>query len=297
MELEEAIEEHLKNLHFGKIPKEETENRDPRIAIVGKPNVGKSSFVNALMSEEQRGTSPRLVSDIPGTTRDSADTIIRHQEKNYVFVDTAGLKRNAKTDRGIDEYAMLRSLQAIEDSDVALLLLDGTEPISKQDKRIASLVIDAGKGLCIFVNKADLLDPEKKEEKLKEIAMSFQFCRFAAVLFGSAITRDGLLKIFPHLAKIYVNRARRLPVKELHRWLEDSVRDQPMRSLAQAKHIVQADELPPSFVLFIRDAKRIGVSQLRYLENRLREQFEFEGTPIKWILKAPSDHDKRSDKH
>lgn len=282
--LEELIEEKLKNLHFAK-GDQKTEGENPRIAIVGKPNVGKSSLVNALMSEEQRQTSPRLVSDIPGTTRDSADTIIRHEGKTFTFVDTAGLKRAARTEKGIEGYAMLRSLQAIEEADIALLLIDGTEEVSKQDKRIAALAIEAGKGMCILVNKSDMLDAEKKKEKLMEIKAQFQFCKFATILFGSAKTRDGIVKIFPHLEIAARNRLRRLPVKELHQWLVDSIHGQPMRALSSAKHIVQAEEVPPTFVLFVRDPKKVQVSQLRYLENRLRELFGFEGTPIKWVTK------------
>lgn len=286
-ELDEAVEKKLLSLHFAKA-EARSQDGTPRIAIVGKPNVGKSSLVNALMNEEQRQTSPRIVSDIPGTTRDSADTIIRHEGMSFTFVDTAGLKRQSRTEKGIEGYAMLRSLQAIDDCDVALLLLDGTEQISKQDKRIADQVIESGKGLCIVVNKADKLDAEKKKEKLQEIRMNFQFCKYAQVLFVSAKTKEGILKTFVHLQNAAQNRVRRVPLKELHRWLTDAVHGQPMHALHSAKHIVQAEDAPPTFVIFVRDPKKVQLSQLRFLENRIRELYSFEGTPIKWITKMGS---------
>lgn len=285
--VERTIVSHLTNAHFKKT-KEKGSDDIIKIAIVGKPNVGKSSLMNALMSDEQRKTSPRLVSDIPGTTRDSADTLIKHEGTPYLFIDTAGLKRNAKTEEGIEEYSMLRSVRAIEECDVALLLLDGDESVSKQDKRIADLVIESGKGLLVLVNKADLLDAEVKKEKLLEVRSQLLFARFAPILFGSAKTRDGILKIFQHLRGIAENRKRRIAIKDLRNWYLHCIQDQPMKSLQTGKHITQADELPPTFILFVRDPKKVTIAQLRFLENRLRETFGFEGTPIRFITKAKS---------
>lgn len=286
-ELEDTIEKNLKELHFHKDPNSElrTPNSIPKIAIIGKPNVGKSSFVNALMSDPQRETSPRLVSDIPGTTRDATDTIIRHDDKEFLFIDTAGLKRQAKTDEGIESFAMLRTIQALEACDVALLLIDGTQPISKQDKRIAGMVVEAGKGIILLVNKMDLLKSEARKEKMDEIKLEFPFCRYAPVIPCSTVTRDGLLKIFPLIEMIERNRTRRIPVKDLRRWYEDSVDSQPMSALQSAKHLTQAEDIPPTFVLFVRDPKGVQLSMLRYLDNRLRETFGFEGTPVRWVTK------------
>ncbi len=289
--VDRTIASHLKNAHFKKLKAKAAETM-PKIAIVGKPNVGKSSLVNALMSDEQRKTSPRLVSDIPGTTRDSADTIIRHEGNEYLFIDTAGLKRNAKTEEGIEEYSMLRSVRAIEECDVALLLLDANEPVSKQDKRIADLVLESGKGLIILLNKADLLDAEQRKEKLNEVRSQLLFARFAPTIFGSAKSRDGILKIFNYLQSTADNRKRRISVKDLRQWYLDCVHGQPMKSLQTAKHVTQAEEVPPTFILFVRDPKKVTLAQLRYLENRMRETFGFDGTPIRFITKS---HTKKED--
>jgi|CXWL01.1.fsa_nt_gi GTP-binding protein len=285
-ELEDAVVDHLKKLHFAKPPKEEQDNANPpRIAIVGKPNVGKSSVINALMSDPQRALSSRIVSDIPGTTRDSSDTIIRHEEKDYIFVDTAGLRRKSRVDEDLEYLANVKSIQALNDSDVTILMLDATEVVSKQDKRIASIAIDEGKGLIIVINKADKMDTATREEKEKEVRMSFPFCRFAPVLFTSAETRENLLKLFLIIDSVARNRVRRIPTKALLRWYEETVHRVPSRALSKSKFITQAEEVPPTFVVFVKEPRDIDVTQMRFLENNLRSTFSFEGTPIRWIPK------------
>lgn len=283
-ELEEAIVKKLKKLHFSKAAPTDYEKEatsSPRVAIIGKPNVGKSSLVNALMSETQRSVSPRLVSDIPGTTRDSADTFIRHKEQEYIFVDTAGLRRQSKTEEGIESFAMMRTIQALESCDVAVLMLDATEEVSKQDKRIASMAVEAGKGIMIVLNKTDLIDSQKKKEKLLEIQQQFLFCKYAPVLTVSTKTKEGLLKLFPMIDMIKRNRLLRVPTKELHHWLLNAISTQPMTALHSAKHITQTKDPPPSFVIFVRHPKYVQVSMLRYLDNRLRETFGLEGVPVR----------------
>ncbi|MBI3618438.1 ribosome biogenesis GTPase Der [Candidatus Peregrinibacteria bacterium] len=294
-ELEETIIKNLHKLHFEKSKESINQQTSqlPRIAVIGKPNVGKSSLINALMSEPQRKTSPRLVSDIPGTTRDTTDTTIQYHDQAFLFLDTAGLKRHAKTEEGIEHYAMLRTLRALEECDVAIVMLDATLPVSHQDKRIAGMAADAGKGLLILLNKFDLLKSDAKKAKYKEVTMALPFCRFAPVLGASAVTKDGLLKMFDQLAMIQRNRLRRIATKELHRWFGHSVDSQPMGALQTAKHITQADEIPPTFVLFVKNPKQVQLSQLRYLENRLRETFDFAGTPVRWVTKA-SGREKRT---
>lgn len=290
-DLEKSIVKHLKTLHFEKKKKEEgdrAQSRMPRIALVGKPNVGKSSLVNAFMSEPQRKLSSRIVSDIPGTTRDSSDTIIMNEEKEYVFVDTAGLRRKSRVDEDLEYYSNMRSIQAIDDSDVTVLMLDARDVVSKQDKRIAGIAVEAGKGLILFVNKADELTAEERAEKESEVRASLPFCRYAPILFGSAKTRDGILKIFPVIESIFRNRNRRIPQKELLRWYEEAIGRVPSQVLGKSKYITQAEELPPTFVLFVKNAKKVDVSQLRALENNIRSTFAFEGTPIKWITKEAS---------
>jgi GTPase len=294
--LEEKIIEKLLELHFTKTTnsfgvrsadgQRSTDNAPPRIAVVGKPNVGKSSIINALMSEPQRATSPRIVSEIPGTTRDAVDTTIRFHDHDYIFVDTAGIKRKKEADPGVETLAYFRSIRAIAEADVTVLVLDGTGPITRQDKRIAQMALAEGKGLIITVNKADEMLPEARENAVTHVREDLLFCNFAPVILTSAQTRDGLLRLFELIEEVQRNRTRRIATKELHEWYRSTVRDQPMAELARGKHITQAEELPPTFVVFVKDPKRVKVAELRFLENRLRSTFAFEGTPVRWITKT-----------
>lgn len=285
-ELEDAIVKHLTSMHFKKQPKEEMDNTNPpRIAIIGKPNVGKSSVINALMSDPQRALSSRIVSDIPGTTRDSSDTIIRHDDKDYIFVDTAGLRRKARVEEDLEYLSNVKSIQAMADSDVTVLMLDATEVVSKQDKRIANLAITEGKGIIIVINKCDRMDGPTRKEKELEVRAAFPFCRYAPVLFTSAVTRENLPKLFLLIESVARNRVRRIPTKELLRWYETAVHHIPARQLGKSKFITQAEEVPPTFVIFVKNPHDVGVSQLRFLDNNIREVFSFEGSPIRWITK------------
>ncbi len=287
-ELEETIIEQLKELHFEKRTSDvglRTEENVPRIAIVGRPNVGKSSILNALMSEPQRKTAGRIVSDIPGTTRDTADSIIMAHGKQYMFIDTAGLRRKARVEEDLEFLSTVQAIKAMQDSDIVILVLDATEPPSHQDKRIAGMAIDEGKGLILLANKADLLNGEQKKVRAMDIAAAFPFCRFAPTLFVSAVSRDGLLKLFPLIDSVTRNRLRRIATKDLREWYLTAVRGVPSRALASGKHITQAAEPPPTFVLFVKNPRAVQVAQLRYLENNIRQRFGFEGTPIRWVTK------------
>jgi len=284
-DLQDAINTELLALHFTKNTDEPQQM--PKISIIGKPNVGKSSIVNALMSETQRKKSPILVSDIPGTTRDATDTTIRYNDQEYVFMDTAGIKRRKQTtDNEIETYAYFRSVKALELCDICVLVLDATEPVSKQDKRIASMANEEGKGLIILLNKIDLLEGNSKKTTIAAVEQELKFCRFASIVPCSAESREGLLKLFDLIESVQRNRTRRIPTKDLHRWFKDAVAGQPMGALARAKHITQADELPPTFVIFVKNPKKVQVSQLRNLDNAIRRTYAFEGTPIRWLTKA-----------
>ncbi len=284
IELTSKIENALKELHFER--ESRPEHEPPRVAVIGKPNVGKSSLINAFMSETQRNKSPLLVSDMPGTTRDAVDTVIRYHENDYVFTDTAGIKRRKDTKSDIEVYAYFRSIQEMEECDIAVLVLDAGEPLSRQDKRIAGMAVEEGKGLIILVNKIDAVKKEEKELRLAEIKLQLQFCKFAPVIPVSAVTKEGLLKIFDMIEMTQRNRIRRIPTRELMDWYKRTVYGQPMGSLAKSKLITQAEELPPTFVIFVKDPKAVQVSQLRYLDNSLRKTFGFEGTPVRWITKT-----------
>ncbi len=284
-DLRDAIAAQLKKLRFGKQEKAAVDENAPRIAIVGKPNVGKSSIINALMSDPQRNASPRLVSPIAGTTRDIADTVIRHEEKDYIFVDTAGLRRQTKVNEQIETVSAIKSIQALESADVVILVLSSVEPVSKQEKRLAALAVQEGKGLIILLNKSDLLPKNDKERLVEEIQKELQFARFAAFLFVSAETREGLLKMFPLLESVVRNRLRRIPTKELHNWYAQAIQNIPSQPLARVKHVTQAEDPPPTFVLFLKNPKSVRATDLKYLENTLRRTFAFEGTAIRWKTK------------
>lgn len=285
-ELEEEIAKHLRAAHF-KADREAEESNRPQIAVIGQPNVGKSSLINALMSETQKQVSPKLVTDIPGTTRDATDTAIRHHDQEFVFVDTAGLRKAAHSNaEELEGLSILRTVQALEQSDIAVLLLDASKPIGKQDKRIAQMAMEEGKGLIILVNKADLLSTEKKKEKRTEVEVALAFCRFAPMLFCSSKTKEGILKLFDVIEMVQRNRTRRIATSDLHRWFSDAVSVGPMGSIATSKHITQAEDIPPTFVVFVKDPKKVQLSQLRFLDRRLRESFGFEGTPVRWVTKA-----------
>ena len=285
-DLEESIEAQLKKLHFEKKQSEEEQTGLLRVALVGRPNVGKSSLVNAFMSDPQRKTSSRIVSPIPGTTRDSSDTVIRNEDKEYIFVDTAGLRRKSRVEEDLEYWSNLRSIQAIEDSNVVVLMLEAKDVVSKQDKRIASIAVEDGKSLILFINKADELTSEERVENEAEVRASLPFCKFAPLLFGSAKTRDGILKLFPLIESVDRNRNRRIPARELLRWYESASQRIPAQMLAKSKFITQGEELPPTFVIFVKNPKKVSVSQLRFLENNIRQTFAFEGSPIRWILKG-----------
>ena len=288
--LQRTIVEQLIELKFTKQPKDETDA--PRIAFIGKPNVGKSSIINAFMSDPQRKQSPLLVSEVPGTTRDSIDTVVKYHEKEYILIDTAGIKRRKQTDTGIETLSYLRSVRGLEESDVAVIILDASQPICKQDKRITGMAVEEGKGLIILLNKIDLLSTEERAQKMTELAEAFPFCRFAPIVPCSAITKNGLLKIFDLIEMVVTNRSRRISTKDLHTWFREAVYGKPLGSIAASKHLTQAEDIPPTFVLFVKSPKDVHVSQLRTLENGLRQSFGFEGTPIRWITKSSRETTK-----
>lgn len=265
-----------------------------RIAIIGKPNVGKSSIVNALMSTEQRDKSPLLVSPIAGTTRDAVDTEITYHGKSYILVDTAGLKKHSKNLDEIERYAMMRTITSVESADIVILVLDASEPIAQQDKRIASLAVDSGKGLIILLNKIDTMKGEKRKQVILYTEDMLHFCsKFAKIIPCSALTRDGLLKIFDQVEAVQMSRTRHISTRELHRWFEQNVHGKPLGEVAHAKHLTQTKDIPPTFVLFVKRTKYVNVTQIRYLENSLRKTFGFDGTPIRWKLKGEEEEEKK----
>lgn len=285
--LRHAITDNLRKLHFVKegSGQRAAGSDNPRIAIIGKPNVGKSSLVNALMSEAQRKKESRLVSDIPGTTRDASDTLIHRGEHTYILVDTAGLRRRAHDDSGIPWLAGLRSIQAITASDIAVLVLDATEGVTRQDKRIARLALDEGKGLIILINKSDVLPKEEREQALQRIAAELPFCSFCPFLAASAKNGTGLAQLFAHIDAVMRNIRFRIPTRELHRWYEGVAHGHSATKLSSVKHLTQSKDIPPTFVLFAHNPASLPPSAIRHLEKRLRATFALEGTPVRWVTK------------
>lgn len=284
--LNNMIVKHLKLLHFEKAP-EETGDSPPRIAIIGRPNVGKSSIVNALMSDGQREKSPVLVSPVAGTTRDSIDTEVTYHDKRYIIVDTAGLRKQAsRRDDEIERFSTMRTLTAVEQADIVILVLSAAEAPTQQDKRIAAMAVDSGKGLMILLNKIDMLKGEKRTDGIGFITDTLHFVtKFARVIPCSAVTREGLVKLFDIVEAVQTSRVRRISTNQLNRWFEESVHGKPLGDIAKTKYITQADEIPPTFVLFTKNPRGVQASQLRYLENQLRKTFGFDGTPIRFVVK------------
>ena len=289
-EIQDAIERELKKMHFGEEKKEEESAAMPKVAMVGRPNVGKSSLVNALMSDSQRATQGRMVSDVPGTTRDTTDTVITSHGKEFLFLDTAGLKRRRQLAGTIEIYAMLRTLHAMEEADVTVLVLDASEEIGKQDKRIASLAIEQGTGLILLVNKSDLLGEDGKLKFKEELRSAFPFCPWAPVLFTSAETRNDLPKLFTLIETVVANRERRIETNVLNRWFQETVSKYQPKGIGgmtvKAKYVTQAESSPPTFILFLNDPKKLHFSTLRFMENKLRESYSLEGTPVRWVKKG-----------
>jgi GTP-binding protein len=248
--------------------------------------VGKSSIVNALMTDAQREESPLLVSPIAGTTRDSTDTEVTYHGKPFILVDTAGLKRRPHAVGDIERLSMMRTVTSIEGSDVVVLVLDALLPISQQDKKIAAMAVESGKGLVILVNKIDQVKGEARKSRLHEVSVLLSFCKFAKIIPVSAVTREGLLKLFDTVEAVQRSRTLRVPSRALRRWFDDTVHGQPLGELARCKHLTQADQVPPTFVFFVKQPKRVKTSDLRYLERKLRETFGFDGVPIRMVTKS-----------
>lgn len=283
-ELREEIQEHLRSLHFEPLP-EQSASDVPRIALVGRPNVGKSSLINAYMSEADRKRSPRLVSDIPGTTRDPSDTVVRHDGREYVFVDTAGMRRRSRVDSDIEGLSHFKSMQAIANCDIVVLVLEADALVSKQEKRIATQAIEDGKALVLLLNKGDKLTGEEKKERETALRHELPFCAFAPSLYVSATKKTGILKLFPILDALHATLYRRIGSAELRRWYDGCLQRLPAKTLVQGKHVTQAKDIPPTFVLFARDAGAVQKHHLRFLENSMRSTFGFDGVPIRWIVK------------
>ncbi len=283
-QLQSAVEAALLSLHFTK--KQETQSALPKIAVIGKPNVGKSSLLNALMNDSQREKQAMIVSDVPGTTRDAVDTLIRNEGKEYIFVDTAGLRRKSHVEEDMEAWSNMRSIRALQECDVCVFVLDLHEPISKQDKRLLAMATEEGKGIIIAANKSDLLSKEEREEAVGALKASLSFCAFAFILPISALEQKGVAKLYPAIAATLENLHRKIATKHLTQWLQDTVHSHPVGEVQHAKFCQQTDDVPPTFLLFVKNPKAVKASELRFLEKRLRSTFAFDGSPVRWETRS-----------
>lgn len=265
---------------------EEEEDDRPKIAIVGKPNAGKSSLINNLLGENRV-----IVSDVAGTTRDAIDTEIVYNGTEYVFIDTAGLRRKSKIKENIERYSIIRTVVAIERSDVVILMIDATEGVSEQDAKIAGIAHDRGRGLIIAVNKWDAIEKDNHtvKEYTKKVRDILSFVPYAEIIFISALTGQRTKKIFDLLETVIENHAMRIQTGVLNEILMEAVALQqpPSDKGKRLKlfYMTQVSTKPPTFVLFVNKKELMHFSYQRYIENRIRDTFGFMGTPIRIFIR------------
>ncbi len=261
----------------------------PRIAVVGRPNVGKSTLVNAVLGQERV-----VVSDVPGTTRDPIDSLVVHDDRRYIFTDTAGIRRRGKIDRGIEGYSVMRSLRAIGRSDVAVLLLDGVEGVTEQDTKIAGAILKQGRACILLVNKWDLRagDAEARAQYELELRRRFPFLTWAPVLYGSALKPGALRQLFPTINDVHAMFTKRIPTGMLNTWLQEILVTHPLpvrkgkpSKVTKSAFITQVATKPPVFALFVGHPQDITPAYLRYLENQLRDTYGFAGTPLRLLVR------------
>lgn len=276
--------------HFDQSNVEEEEDERPRVAIIGKPNVGKSSIINKIVGEDRV-----IVSDIAGTTRDAIDTAVTYNNKEYVFIDTAGLRRKSRIKEEIERYSIIRTVTAVERCDVAVLMIDAEEGVTEQDAKIAGIAHDKGKGVIIAVNKWDAIEKDDKtiykySNKVREI---LSFMPYAEILFISAKTGQRLPKLFETLDVVIENHALRVATGVLNEILAEAVAMQqpPSDKGKRLKifYMTQVSVKPPTFVIFVNDKKLMHFSYTRYIENKVREAFGFAGTPLRFIIRERKD--------
>jgi len=265
------------------LPVIEAETEVMKVAIVGRPNVGKSTLLNAILGEKRA-----IVDESPGTTRDAIDTLVDFWGQNVLLIDTAGIRRRGGM--GVGRYSIIRALRAIDRADVVLLVLDAAELVTAQDTHIAGYIQQAAKGIVLVVNKWDLAEVKWTTESSRYIKDQFRFVSYAPVLYISAKFGQGVDKVMPQVYEVYQERLKRLPTATVSSVVQQAVaaHSLPRRGNKQLKvrYATQAEVNPPTFVFFVNDASLIHFSYQRYLENKLRQAFGFAGTPIRLVFKA-----------
>lgn len=276
--------------HFGEVDEEDYEPDVIKIAVVGRPNVGKSSLTNAILGQERS-----IVSDIPGTTRDAIDTPFIRNGQQYVIIDTAGMRRKSKILDSTERYSVIRSLRAVDRSDVVLMVINAEEGLIEQDKRIAGYAHEQGKAIILVVNKWDLIEKDDKTAATieKKYRSELLFMQYAPMIFVSAETKQRVVKIIDLVNKAAEQNNLRIGTSILNEIIRDAVQlNPPPTDKGKRLKILYATQTgvrPPTFVLFVNDPEIMHFSYERFLENKIRESFGFEGTPIKFVVKKRSE--------
>lgn len=279
----DLLDEIIKKLDF---TEEEFDEDEIRFSIIGRPNVGKSSLTNAILGEQRV-----IVSNIEGTTRDAIDTAFEKDGQKYRVIDTAGMRKKGKVYENIEKYSILRALSSIEKSDVIVVVIDGNQGVIEQDKHVAGYAHEAGKGVILVVNKWDLVDKDDKtmQKKEKELRSQFKYLDYARIIFLSAKTHQRVQQLFPLIQESFNNSHKRVQTSVLNDILVDAQAINPTTTFNGGRlkifYANQVSTCPPTFILFVNDPQYLHFSYKRYLENRLREAFGFEGTPIHIICR------------
>ncbi len=267
-------------------PEEDEEDERPKVAIVGKPNVGKSSLINKLLGEDRL-----IVSDIAGTTRDAVDTEILHNGKEYVFIDTAGLRRKNKVKEDLEQFMVARTVRAVNRADLVVMLIDAVEGVTEQDAKIAGIAHERGKAVIIAVNKWDAVEKDDKTiykvtEKIRE---TLSFMPYAEIVFVSAKTGQRLYKLFEVIDVVSENHAMRVSTGVLNEIMAEAVAPSDKGKRLKLYYITQVSVKPPTFVIFVNSKELMHFSYTRYIENQIRETFGFRGTPLRFIIRERSE--------
>jgi len=266
-------------------PPAEIEPEVMKVAVVGRPNVGKSTLLNALLGGERA-----IVDEAPGTTRDAIDTLFDFDGQSVLLIDTAGIRRRGRLGTGVDRYSVIRALRAIDRADIALLVIDATEPLTAQDMHIAGYIQQAAKGIVLVVNKWDLSVVKSTTQCNRYIRSQLKFMTYAPVVYVSAKFGQGVDKVMPQVFKVYQERLKRLTTAEVNNVVQQAVAAHNLPRIGSKRlkilYATQAEVNPPTFVFFVNDAELIHFSYQRYLENKLRQWFGFAGTPLRLIFKT-----------
>ena len=289
--LGELLDEVVK--HFVNLEVDDLEDERPRVAIVGKPNVGKSSIVNKLLGENRV-----IVSDIAGTTRDAIDTTMTHDGKEYVFIDTAGIRRRSKVKEDLERYSIIRTVAAVERADVVIVVIDAIDGITEQDAKIAGIAHEYGKGVIIAVNKWDAIEKNDKTiyEFTRKVQETLAYMAYAELTFISAVTGQRLPKIFDIIVTIIENRTLRIATGVLNEIMADATAMQQPPSdkgrRLKLYYITQVAVKPPTFVIFVNSKELMHFSYTRYIENKIREAFGFRGTSVKMLIRERKEKEQ-----